>query len=158
MSRRVAEEGRGRRADRPSFRCLRAPTRDAATDPWGPLPRLWAAGSVPRAGLKPAPTENENSTDVRLFQEGWRKWRIRPDWWGEIAQAWGWDCACAWHARGRGLERMAQERDAFFRGVGAGMLGMRGIGEIRVEMWGMGLGMWGIRVILCENLRVYCFG
>ena len=44
------------------------------------------------------------------------------------------------------------------RGVGGGMLGMRGIGEIRVEMWGMGLGMWGIRVILCENLRVYCFG
>ena len=32
---------------------------------------------------------------------------------------------------------------------------MRGI---RVEMLGMGVGMGRIRVVLCENLRVYCFG
>ena len=51
------------------------------------------------------------------------------------------------------------------RGINVGMLGIWGIGKIKVEMWGMGLGMWGfrvgmqgIRVMLCENLRVYCFG
>ena len=44
-------------------------------------------------------------------------------------------------------------------GIGVGMRG------IRVGMWGMGVGMQeirvrmqGIRVILCCNLRGYCFG
>ena len=44
------------------------------------------------------------------------------------------------------------------RGMGVGMLRIRGMWEIRVGMWGIGVGMWGIRVILCENFRVYCFG
>ena len=34
-------------------------------------------------------------------------------------------------------------------------LGMRGI---MVGMRGVRVGMGGIRAILCENLRVYCFG
>ena len=48
------------------------------------------------------------------------------------------------------------------------LIGTRGIRvrtrEIKVGMWGMAMrmlgmrGILGIRVILCENLRVYCFG
>ena len=33
-----------------------------------------------------------------------------------------------------------------------------GTPEIRVGAWGIRVGMRGIRVILCENLRVYCLG
>ena len=36
-------------------------------------------------------------------------------------------------------------------GMVVGMLGM-------TKMWGIRVGMRGIRVILCEKLRVYCFG
>ena len=32
------------------------------------------------------------------------------------------------------------------RGMGVGMLRIRGMWEIRVGMWGIGVGMWGIRV------------
>ena len=51
------------------------------------------------------------------------------------------------------------------REIRVGILGMREMWEIRVEMggnWvrmrGTRVGMQRIRVILCENLRVYCFG
>ena len=32
------------------------------------------------------------------------------------------------------------------RGMGVGMLRIRGMWESRVGMWGIGVGMWGIRV------------
>ena len=45
------------------------------------------------------------------------------------------------------------------RGITVGTRGIRMVTRaIKEGMRGMGVGMRGIGVILCENLRVYCFG
>ena len=81
VSRRAAEEDRG--TDGPTGRVFAATGRPQGT----PL-RLPEALHPQRAGLKPAPTVVDNSTDVRAFQEGWRFSGIGLEWWGEIAHEW----------------------------------------------------------------------
>ena len=65
---------------------------------------------------------------------------------------------------GNGMRRMMGTRGIRVktRGIRVGTQGIKvGMWGIRVGMRGMVVGMlemWGIRLILCENLRVYCFG
>ena len=71
----------------------------------GAFPRLRVG--FPAAG--PVPGVGEDSTDVRMFQEGWRNCGIGADWWGEMVQTWGRRGSCVgldgsgpgngWHGR-----------------------------------------------------------
>ena len=86
-----------------------------------------AAGSIARAGLKPAPTVCEGSTHVRIIQEGWRNCGIWADWWGrngaDVVKRWD-VCGIGWGSAG---ERVAQESDVFF---GCGGASGSGVGEV----------------------------
>ena len=123
------------RVTQPCLHCHRAPTRDAPTGAWGLTP-LWglgfrAAGSIARAGLKPAPTVCEGSTHVLIFQEGWRNCRIGADWWGEMVQTWGRRGSCVgldgsgpgngWHGRVTFFRVRGSEWVGFGRGFTAGV-------------------------------------
>ena len=84
----------------------------------GPYP-VWvwgfrAAGSVPRVG--------EDSTYVRIFQEGWRKCGMRAVWWGEMVQTWGLGGSCV-GLDGSGPGNAWRARVTFFRVRGSKWVG-----------------------------------
>ena len=102
-----------------------------------------AAGSIARAGLKPAPTVGEGSTHVRIIQEGWRNCRIRADWWGrngaDVVKRWD-VCGIGW---GRGENGRRGRVTAFW-----------GHGEQMGWSWARGRDRgvrWGVRGTLAEQ-------
>ena len=105
-----------------------------------------AAGSIARAGLKPAPTVCEGSTHVRIIQEGWRNCGIRADWWGrngaDVVKRW-YVCGVGWVSAGEWMR--ARESDVFFGYGGSEWVGMwaRGCVDRGVR--------WGVRGTLAEQ-------
>ena len=141
MSRRMAEEDRGRSGPtgrvfaatgRPQGTPLRLP--DAKNPAWRGRVSGARGRSLARAGLKTVPIEDEDSTNVRRFQdraEPWRRNRVRVDWWGEMAQVGGIGVTCVERAWGTAGARVAQESDGFFgcgggNGLGGGRVAGRG--------------------------------
>ena len=91
-----------------------------------------ARGSVPRVG--------EDSTLVRIFQEGWRNCGIGADWWGEMVQTWGRGGSCV-GLDGSGPGNGWRARVTFFRVRGSEWVGFGGWGAARICVGASG-GHW----------------